>query len=205
VNPGNYVDKKKFEFIEYSDAEYHEEIERIRDRFTPLIKICKEYGTALRIGTNHGSLSDRIMSRYGDSPMGMVESAMEFLRIARSHDYHDLILSMKGCRLDRLNNGGPVLDSHMAYGVESQMGVPSSRITRVYNAPDPAFFDRITTGLRRVAPAANVHVLTAPPVVGAALMGLDVLGGPRAAHVRVRRALTHERLGTETLDRRKER
>jgi len=103
VNPGNYVDKKKFEQIEYTDAEYAEEIERIRERFTPwirerftpLVKICKEYGTAMRIGTNHGSLSDRIMSRYGDTPMGMVESAMEFLRIARAEAYHNIILSMK--------------------------------------------------------------------------------------------------------------
>src|SRR5574338_1454845 len=95
VNPGNYVDKKKFQLIEYSDADYIEEIERIRQRFTPLIRICKEYGTAMRIGTNHGSLSDRIMSRYGDTPMGMVESAMEFLRIARDENYHQVILSMK--------------------------------------------------------------------------------------------------------------
>ncbi len=95
VNPGNYVDKKKFEQIDYTDAEYAEEIERIRDRFTPLVKICKEYGTAMRIGTNHGSLSDRIMSRYGDTPMGMVESAMEFLRIARDKAYHNIVLSMK--------------------------------------------------------------------------------------------------------------
>jgi (E)-4-hydroxy-3-methylbut-2-enyl-diphosphate synthase len=95
VNPGNYVDKKKFELIEYSDADYAEEIDRIRERFTPLIKICKEYGTAMRIGTNHGSLSDRIMSRYGDTPMGMVESAMEFLRIARNESYHNIVLSMK--------------------------------------------------------------------------------------------------------------
>lgn len=95
VNPGNYVDKKKFEQIEYTDAEYLEEIERIRERFTPLVEICKEHGTAMRIGTNHGSLSDRIMSRYGDTPMGMVESAMEFLRIARSLDYHNIVLSMK--------------------------------------------------------------------------------------------------------------
>src|SRR6187402_1041759 len=95
VNPGNYVDKKKFELLEYSDAEYLEEIDRIRERFTPLVKICKEYGTAMRIGTNHGSLSDRIMSRYGDTPMGMVESAMEFLRIARDEAYHQVILSMK--------------------------------------------------------------------------------------------------------------
>ncbi len=95
VNPGNYVDKKKFELIEYSDSDYAEEIDRIRERFTPLIKICKQYGTAMRIGTNHGSLSDRIMSRYGDTAMGMVESAMEFLRIARYETYHNIVLSMK--------------------------------------------------------------------------------------------------------------
>ncbi|MEO7802272.1 MAG: (E)-4-hydroxy-3-methylbut-2-enyl-diphosphate synthase, partial [Ginsengibacter sp.] len=95
VNPGNYVDKKKFELIEYSDSEYIEEIERITERFTPLVKICKEYGTAMRIGTNHGSLSDRIMSRYGDTPVGMVESAMEFLRIAEAENYYNIVLSMK--------------------------------------------------------------------------------------------------------------
>ena len=95
VNPGNYLDKKKFEQIEYSDAEYAEEIERIKKRFTPLVLICKEHGTAMRIGTNHGSLSDRIMSRYGDTAIGMVESAMEFMRIARELDYHQIILSMK--------------------------------------------------------------------------------------------------------------
>ena len=95
VNPGNYVDKKKFEQIDYTDAEYLEEIERIRERFTPLVKICKEHGTAMRIGTNHGSLSDRIMSRYGDTHIGMVESAMEFLRIARDESYHNIVLSMK--------------------------------------------------------------------------------------------------------------
>lgn len=95
VNPGNYADKKKFEQLDYTDAAYAEEIERIRERFTPLVKICKEYGTAMRIGTNHGSLSDRIMSRYGDTPVGMVESAMEFLRIARDESYHNIVLSMK--------------------------------------------------------------------------------------------------------------
>lgn len=95
VNPGNYVDKKKFDLIEYTDSEYRAEVDRIRDRFTPLVKICKEYGTAMRIGTNHGSLSDRIMSRYGDTPIGMVESAMEFLRIARDESYHQIVLSMK--------------------------------------------------------------------------------------------------------------
>jgi (E)-4-hydroxy-3-methylbut-2-enyl-diphosphate synthase len=95
VNPGNYVDRKKFEFIDYTDKGYNEEIERIRERFTPLVKICKEYGTAMRIGTNHGSLSDRIMSRYGDTAMGMVESAMEFLRISRDENYHNIVLSMK--------------------------------------------------------------------------------------------------------------
>lgn len=95
VNPGNYADKKKFEQIDYSDSSYEAELERIRQRFTPLVKICKEYGTAMRIGTNHGSLSDRILSRYGDSPLGMVESALEFLRICEENNYHDVVLSMK--------------------------------------------------------------------------------------------------------------
>lgn len=95
INPGNYIDKKKFELLEYTDAEYLEEIDRIRERFTPLVSICKQYGTAMRIGTNHGSLSDRIMSRYGDTPMGMVESAMEFLRIAEDLNYRNIVLSMK--------------------------------------------------------------------------------------------------------------
>jgi len=95
INPGNYADKKKFEELEYTDESYIAELNRIKEKFTPLIKICKEYGTAMRIGTNHGSLSDRILSRYGDTPKGMVESAMEFLRICQSEDYHDIILSMK--------------------------------------------------------------------------------------------------------------
>jgi (E)-4-hydroxy-3-methylbut-2-enyl-diphosphate synthase len=95
INPGNYVDKKQFNIIEYTDAEYQEELDRIRARFVPLINICKEHGTALRIGTNHGSLSDRIMSRYGDNPDGMVESALEFLRIAEDEGYYNIVLSMK--------------------------------------------------------------------------------------------------------------
>jgi len=95
VNPGNYADKKKFEVLEYTDHTYDEELDRIRERFTPLVKICKEYGTAMRIGTNHGSLSDRILSRYGDTPLGMVESALEFLRICEDLNYHNIVLSMK--------------------------------------------------------------------------------------------------------------
>ena len=95
VNPGNYADKKKFQMIEYSDSDYQAEIERIHKRFAPLVKICKEEGTAMRIGTNHGSLSDRIMSRYGDTPIGMVESALEFVRICEDLGYYDLVLSMK--------------------------------------------------------------------------------------------------------------
>ncbi|HSP41830.1 MAG TPA: (E)-4-hydroxy-3-methylbut-2-enyl-diphosphate synthase [Luteolibacter sp.] len=95
VNPGNYVDKKKFEIREYTDAQYEEELERIREEFTPLVRMCKELGRAMRIGTNHGSLSDRIMNRYGDTPLGMVESALEFARIARDHDYHNFVFSMK--------------------------------------------------------------------------------------------------------------
>ncbi|MTI22563.1 4-hydroxy-3-methylbut-2-en-1-yl diphosphate synthase [Fulvivirga sp. RKSG066] len=95
VNPGNYADKKKFEQIEYTDDTYQAELDRIREKFTPLVEICKEHGTAMRIGTNHGSLSDRIMSRYGDTPLGMVESALEFLRICEDLEYYDIVLSMK--------------------------------------------------------------------------------------------------------------
>lgn len=95
VNPGNYIDRKKFQTIEYTDYEYNSEIEKIRERFSPLVKICKEYGTAMRIGTNHGSLSDRIMSRYGDTPLGMVESALEFVRICEENNYYNIVLSMK--------------------------------------------------------------------------------------------------------------
>lgn len=113
VNPGNYVDKKKFEQLEYTDAEYLEEIERIRERFTPLVRICKEHGTAMRIGTNHGSLSDRIMSRYGDTAIGMVESAMEFLRIARDEDYHQIILSMKSSNPQVMVQAYRLLVQHM--------------------------------------------------------------------------------------------
>jgi (E)-4-hydroxy-3-methylbut-2-enyl-diphosphate synthase len=95
VNPGNYADKKKFDQIDYTDAEYQGELERIYQKFAPLVSICKEYGTAMRIGTNHGSLSDRIMSRYGDTPQGMVESAMEFMRICETLNYYNLVISMK--------------------------------------------------------------------------------------------------------------
>lgn len=95
VNPGNYVDKKKFNIIEYSDDQYQAELDRIHKRFAPLVKICKEYGCAMRIGTNHGSLSDRILSRYGDTPLGMVESALEFLRICELYNYDQVVLSMK--------------------------------------------------------------------------------------------------------------
>ena len=95
VNPGNYADRKKFESIEYTDVSYEAELERIRKKFTPLVNICKEYGSAMRIGTNHGSLSDRIMGRYGDTPLGMVESALEFVRICEDLDYHNIVLSMK--------------------------------------------------------------------------------------------------------------
>jgi (E)-4-hydroxy-3-methylbut-2-enyl-diphosphate synthase len=119
INPGNYVDKKKFAFIDYSDADYLEELERIRERFVPLVGICKEYGTAMRIGTNHGSLSDRIMSRYGDTPIGMVESAMEFLRIARDEQYHNIVLSMKASNPQVMVQAYRLLVRHM----EEEFGV----------------------------------------------------------------------------------
>src|SRR5215217_1286012 len=95
INPGNYADSRKFAVLEYTDAEYHGELERIRERFSPLVRRCKELGISMRVGTNHGSLSDRIMNRFGDTPLGMVESALEFLQIARNEGYLDIILSMK--------------------------------------------------------------------------------------------------------------
>jgi len=95
INPGNYADQKKFKIREYSNKEYQLEIDRIHDKFSPLVKLCKKHGTAMRIGTNHGSLSDRIMNRYGDTPLGMVESALEFARICEIHNFHDLVFSMK--------------------------------------------------------------------------------------------------------------
>ena len=115
INPGNYADKKKFQQLEYDDKSYNDEIERIYERVSPLIKICKTNGTAMRIGTNHGSLSDRIMSRFGDTPLGMVESALEYLRICEDHNYHNIVLSMKASNplvmvhayrllVDKLNN-----------------------------------------------------------------------------------------------------
>ena len=117
INPGNYADKKKFEVINYTDASYSEELDRIRERFLPLVKICKADGTAMRIGTNHGSLSDRIMSRYGDTPLGMVESALEFLRICEDEQFYDIVISMKSSNtqvmvqayrllVQKLNDGG---------------------------------------------------------------------------------------------------
>jgi (E)-4-hydroxy-3-methylbut-2-enyl-diphosphate synthase len=117
INPGNYADKKRFEEIEYTDASYEAELDRIRAKFTPLVKICKEHGTAMRIGTNHGSLSDRIMSRYGDTPLGMVESALEFLRICEDLQFYNTVLSMKSSNpqvmvqayrllVQKLNEGG---------------------------------------------------------------------------------------------------
>src|SRR5688572_23425888 len=95
INPGNYADKKRFETIDYTEGSYQAELDRIREKFIPLVRICKEHGTAMRIGTNHGSLSDRIMSRYGDNPLGMVESALEFLKICEDESYYNIVLSMK--------------------------------------------------------------------------------------------------------------
>ena len=95
VNPGNYADRKKFQIREYSESQYEEELERLHESFSPLVLRCKELGRSMRIGTNHGSLSDRVMNRFGDSPRGMAESALEFIRIARSHNFHELVLSMK--------------------------------------------------------------------------------------------------------------
>src|ERR1700719_392236 len=128
INPGNYADSKKFAVKEYNDDQYSAELERIRDRFSPLVRLSRERGISLRIGTNHGSLSDRIMNRYGDTPLGMVESALEFARIARDLDYHDFVFSMKASNpkvmiaayrllVARLNELGPDWNYPLHLGV----------------------------------------------------------------------------------------
>ncbi|MHA8098797.1 (E)-4-hydroxy-3-methylbut-2-enyl-diphosphate synthase [Aquirufa aurantiipilula] len=116
INPGNYADKKRFETIEYTETSYQAELERIRDKFLPLVKICKEYGTAMRIGTNHGSLSDRILSRYGDTPLGMVESALEFLRICEDENYYNIVLSMKASNTQVMVEAYRLLSKKLADG-----------------------------------------------------------------------------------------
>lgn len=128
INPGNYADSKKFVIREYTDDQYEAELNRIRERFSPLVELCKTRGIAMRIGTNHGSLSDRILNRYGDTPLGMVESALEFARIARSFEYHDFIFSMKASNpkvmiaayrllVARLNELGPDWNYPLHLGV----------------------------------------------------------------------------------------
>ena len=121
INPGNYVDRKKFKTYDYSEDSYKNEIDRIREKFLPLLKVCKENNTALRIGTNHGSLSDRIMSHYGDTPHGMVESAMEFLRIANEANFHDIVLSMKASNTHVMVQAYRLLVKSM---VEEKMNYP---------------------------------------------------------------------------------
>src|SRR5213595_191296 len=128
INPGNYADSKKFVIREYTDEQYAAELGRIRERFSPLVDLCKKRGIAMRIGTNHGSLSDRILNRYGDTPLGMVESALEFARIARDFDYHDFVFSMKASNpkimiaayrllVARLNDLGPDWNYPLHLGV----------------------------------------------------------------------------------------
>ena len=128
INPGNYADSKKFVIREYTDEQYAAELARIRERFSPLVDFCKQRGIAMRIGTNHGSLSDRILNRYGDTPLGMVESALEFARIAREVDYHDFVFSMKASNpkimiaayrllVARLNELGPDWNYPLHLGV----------------------------------------------------------------------------------------
>jgi (E)-4-hydroxy-3-methylbut-2-enyl-diphosphate synthase len=114
INPGNYADSKKFKILEYTDEQYAAELERIRERFTPLVRLCQELGRAMRIGTNHGSLSDRIMNRYGDTPLGMVESALEFARIARDLDYHAFVFSMKSSNPKVMINAYRLLVARLA-------------------------------------------------------------------------------------------
>jgi (E)-4-hydroxy-3-methylbut-2-enyl-diphosphate synthase len=128
INPGNYADSKKFKILEYTDAQYAAELERIRERFTPLVKLCKELGRAMRIGTNHGSLSDRIMNRYGDTPLGMVESALEFARIARDLDYHAFVFSMKSSNPKVMINAYRLLVARLAE-LDAEVGSQKSVVS----------------------------------------------------------------------------
>lgn len=139
INPGNFIDKKKFEVREYTDAEYQEELDRVREEFTPLVLFCKEHGRAMRIGSNHGSLSDRILNRFGDTPEGMVESAIEFAQIARDLDYHSLVFSMKASSVkvmiaayrllvERMNALGPDWNYPIHLGVTEAGGGEDGRI-----------------------------------------------------------------------------
>ena len=139
INPGNFIDKKKFEVREYTDAEYQEELDRVREEFTPLVLFCKEHGRAMRIGSNHGSLSDRILNRFGDTPEGMVESAIEFAQIARDLDYHSLVFSMKASSVkvmiaayrllvERMNALGPTGIIPSIWGVTEAGGGEDGRI-----------------------------------------------------------------------------
>ena len=116
INPGNYVDRKKDKVVSYSEAAYREELDRIRDRIRPLIKICKEYGTAIRIGTNHGSLSERIIDRFGDTPEGMVESALEFAGICEDLDFRNVVLSMKSSNVKVMVHSTRLLVARMRAG-----------------------------------------------------------------------------------------
>ena len=121
INPGNYADRKRFQKFEINDNEYNIELERIHEKFSPLVKICKENGTVMRIGTNHGSLSDRIMNKYGDTPLGMVESALEYIRICEDHNYKDIVLSMKSSNPIVMVNAYRLLVHHM---MKNKMNYP---------------------------------------------------------------------------------
>lgn len=180
INPGNYADSKKFAIREYTDSQYLDELDRIRERFTPLVLFCKDHGVALRIGTNHGSLSDRIMNRYGDTPLGMVESALEFARIARDLDYHNFLFSMKASNpkvmiaayrllVDRLEELGPDWNYPLHLGVteagdgedgriKSAIGIGSlladglGDTIRVSLTEDSVYEIPVAKGLIRIAP-----------------------------------------------------
>ncbi len=147
INPGNFIDKKKFEVREYSDAEYREELDRLREEFTPLVLFCREHGRAMRIGSNHGSLSDRILNRFGDTPEGMVESAIEFAQIARDLDYHSLVFSMKASNVkvmvaayrllvERMNALGPDWNYPIHLGV-TEAGAERTAASRARWASGP--------------------------------------------------------------------
>ncbi len=193
INPGNYADSKKFKVLEYTDEQYAAELERIRDRFTPLVTLCKERGVAMRIGTNHGSLSDRIMNRYGDTPRGMVESALEFATIARTLDYHDFIFSMKSSNpkvmveayrllVARLNEMGPDWNYPIHLGVTEAGDGEDGRIKSAIGIGS-LLSDGIGDTIRVSLTEDSVHEIPVAKALAA-----------RAAAVRTEEAISHDAL-----------
>jgi (E)-4-hydroxy-3-methylbut-2-enyl-diphosphate synthase len=209
INPGNYADSKKFKIIEYTDEQYLAELERIRERFSPLVTLCKERGVAMRIGTNHGSLSDRIMNRYGDTPLGMVESALEFARIAREMDYHAFVFSMKASNpkvminayrllVARLNELGPDWNYPIHLGVTEAGDGEDGRIKSAIGIGS-LLHDGIGDTIRVSLTEDSVHEIPVARALAAPFNGEGKIGGIEADAALSFDPFSYERRVTERI------